>query len=223
MKKAIIVAGNYGSGKTELSLNMSLWLAKEGRTVLVDMDIVNPYFRSAEHGDLLSEHGVDLIAPTYANSTVDVPVISADVKRAFEYDYAIFDAGGDPVGAAVLGSISEFFNKDNTEFYYVVNARRPLQRSSAEILTMMQQISMRARVPLTGLINNTNLARETTVKDLAFGRDVCLELSEKSGLPVAFSSGEENVLADYKKQFPDDKTFEISIYTRPYWLDITAE
>ena len=152
MKKAIIVAGNYGSGKTELSLNMAVEFSQKGNTVLVDMDIVNPYFRSAEHSDLLDEYEVALIAPTYANSTVDVPVISADVKRAFSYDYAIFDAGGDPVGAAVIGSICEFFDKDITEFYYVVNARRPLQRSAEEIMTMMEQISMRARVPLTGLI-----------------------------------------------------------------------
>ena len=94
MKRFNIFAGNYGSGKTEISLNTALRLAAEKQTVLVDMDVVNPYFRSAESETLLTEHGVRLIAPPYANTNVDVPVLSAEAMAAFESEAAVFDAGG---------------------------------------------------------------------------------------------------------------------------------
>ena len=105
MKRFNIFAGNYGSGKTEISLNTALALAKDRKTTLVDMDVVNPYFRSAESEKLLADHGIRLIAPPYANTNVDVPVLSAEVMAAFESETAVFDAGGDPVGAAALGGL----------------------------------------------------------------------------------------------------------------------
>ena len=161
MKKFNIFAGNYGSGKTELSLNTSIALAKKAKTALVDIDVVNPYFRSAESAELLEKNGVYLIAPPYANTNVDVPVLSAEVNAAFEYEAAVFDAGGDPVGAAALGGLLQKFQavREDTMLYYVVNARRPLQRSADEIIEMMEQISARIRLSIDGIINNTNLGR----------------------------------------------------------------
>ena len=44
-----LVAGHYGTGKTEFAVNLALALAGEGAQVsLADLDIVNPYFRSRE-------------------------------------------------------------------------------------------------------------------------------------------------------------------------------
>jgi len=125
MKKLIIYAGNYGSGKTELSLNTAIHMAQRGDTALVDMDIVNPYFRSSEHVSMLGEHGIKLIKPPFANTTVDVPSLSAEIYSAFTYEYAVFDAGGDPVGAKALGGMREYFEevREKVGFYYVVNAR----------------------------------------------------------------------------------------------------
>ena len=186
------------------------------------MDIVNPYFRSAEHGSELKEKGVDLIAPTYANTTVDVPVIGAEVKSAFNYDYAVFDAGGDPVGSAVFGSIADQFDPDDTDLYYVVNARRPLQRDASEILKYMKQIEGRADLKMTGIVNNTNLARDTGPEDLIYGLKVCRELSYMTTLPVVFSSGTEDVVRGFLEKYPDEKTKIIRVFTRPGWLDTTA-
>ena len=222
MAKCFILAGNYGSGKTEIALNMSLAFSEKGKTVLADMDIVNPYFRSAEHGGLLEEHGIRLIAPTYANTLVDVPAISAEVFAAFSYDYAVFDAGGDPVGTSVLGSISGHFKNQETQFYYVVNARRPLQKTAEQVVLMLELIRAKARMPITGVINNTNLARETVVDDLLFGREVCLEVSQKTGIPIAYTSGEKRVLEEYAAKTGEESLLELNIYTRPNWLDSTV-
>ena len=224
MAKCLILAGNYGSGKTEIALNMALEYAQRGTTVLVDIDIVNPYFRSAEHRILLETGGVRLIAPTYANTLVDVPVISAEVFAAFGYDYAVFDAGGDPVGASVLGSIAQRFeNQEDFMFYYVVNARRPLQKTANEVAEMMALIQNKARMKVNGIINNTNLARETTVDDLLYGQEVCREVALKTGVPVVLTSGEKEVLDEFKEITGEESLFPLTIYTRPDWLDSTVD
>ena len=51
-RKYVVLVGNYGSGKTELALNLALLSARDMRTTLVDLDIVNPYFRSGEKAAL---------------------------------------------------------------------------------------------------------------------------------------------------------------------------
>lgn len=220
MKRFNIFVGNYGSGKTEISLNTALALAKSRKTTLVDMDIVNPYFRSAESEKLLAEHGVRLIAPPYANTNVDVPVLSAEVMAAFESETAVFDAGGDPVGAAALGGFLAQFNihRDETMLYYVVNARRPLQQTASEIIEMMEQISGRIRLKLDGLINNTNLGRETTAEDLMHGQEICEEVSRKTGVPLSYIAGKPEILAGLGKQGGDIPKIPLTIYTFPDWL-----
>lgn len=220
MKRFIIYAGNYGSGKTELSLNTAIYLAKQKQTTLVDMDIVNPYFRSAESEEILTAHGVRLIAPPYANTNVDVPVLSAEVMAAFESEAAVFDAGGDPVGAAALGGLYAAFaaHRKETGLYYVINARRPLQQTADEIIEMMEQISFRIRLTIDGLVNNTNLGRETTVEDLIAGQEICREVSRKTGIPIAYISGKPEVLQAFRAKGDETPEIPLVIYTFPEWL-----
>ena len=46
MGKFVILIGNYGSGKTEIAMNMAVNAAAAGkRTKVVDLDKVNDYFR----------------------------------------------------------------------------------------------------------------------------------------------------------------------------------
>ena len=223
MSKNVILAGNYGSGKTEIALNMAIAFSSCGPTVLVDIDTVNPYFRSAEHKGLMDEHNVRLIAPALANTGVDLPVIGPEVFASFGYEYAVFDAGGDPGGASVLGSIAHRVRSGvPPDFYYVVNARRPLQRTPEEIVELLRLIEAKARMKITGLINNTNLARETTAQDLLYGREICKRVSRLTGLPVAYTSGEKKILDEYKKRTGEKNLMELTIYTRPEWLDGTV-
>ena len=101
-----VLTGNYGSGKTELALNLALRFAAEGlKTTLVDLDIVNPYFRSAEKTPELEAAGVRVLMPTFAMTTVDIPALPPEIQSVFETpgDRVIFDVGGDETGAAALG------------------------------------------------------------------------------------------------------------------------
>ncbi len=82
MKKITIVTGHYGTGKTNYSVNLALEAARTGEPVsIVDLDIVNPYFRTADFGRLFAEHGVTMITPDYANSNVDIPVLKFALER----------------------------------------------------------------------------------------------------------------------------------------------
>ncbi|MGI6153898.1 MAG: hypothetical protein ACOYJB_08745 [Christensenellaceae bacterium] len=220
MKRFNLFAGNYGSGKTELSLNMALQLKNCGKTALVDMDIVNPYFRSSESKEMLEEEGIRVISPPFANTTVDVPALSAEVYSAFKSEYAVFDAGGDPVGATALGGYKKFFKDVEPDFmfYYVINARRPFQRSIEDAQEMLYQIQNNSRLTIHALVNNTNVAGETTVQDLVHGYEFCMELGKNTGIPLAFTSGTPALIDEFSKLGYAGEVFPIKIFTRPQWL-----
>ena len=98
MKSSItVICGHYGCGKTNLVLNLAAEAAQRGRrSVVVDMDVVNPYFRSSDYSALLKKLGVELIAPVFANTTLDTPVLPPEIFSIFNMENAdiFIDAGG---------------------------------------------------------------------------------------------------------------------------------
>ena len=47
----IMIVGNYGSGKTEVAVNLAIQFRQKGYPVqLADLDIVNPYFAAEKPG-----------------------------------------------------------------------------------------------------------------------------------------------------------------------------
>lgn len=232
MKRFIVLIGNYGSGKTEISINLAIQAAKEGkRTALVDLDIVNPYFRSGEYKELMEEYGVRLITPPFSTTNVDVPALSAEVHRVFteEYDKVIFDVGGDTVGATALGRYKHYFEKveDDLETLAIINTCRPLCREVDDIALLVEQMSFCARLKVTGIVNNTNLARESTGDVLWEGHRVLKKVEEKTGIPLAYDCGTVETLNEYAdivkniQSLPEQ--IKICPYTRPVWLDDSVE
>lgn len=65
MKHVKVLIGNYGSGKSELALNFAMQAAARGdRTELLDLDMVNTYFRLTERGKLVEQKEIRLVSPT---------------------------------------------------------------------------------------------------------------------------------------------------------------
>ena len=105
LKRIIAVVGHYGSGKTNLAVNLAADLAASGRDVaLADLDIVNPYFRSADFTAQMQAKGVEMIVPPYARSNLDIPALPARMDGAIDGGKTlVLDIGGDDAGAAALG------------------------------------------------------------------------------------------------------------------------
>ena len=132
MKNVKVLIGNYGSGKSELALNFAMQAAARGdRTELIDLDMVNTYFRLTERGKMVEQKEIRLVSPNYACSGIETLSLPAEVASAFvlEWDTVVFDVGGDDVGATALGRYHQDFvdlEPGSLEVLNVVNIRRPL-------------------------------------------------------------------------------------------------
>ncbi len=199
MKKILVFIGNFGSGKTELALNFALRAAALGRTELIDLDMVNTYFRLSEYRSLAEKAGIRMVSPNYVMTNVESLSLPAEVASAFhmDWDTVIFDAGGDPAGATALGRFHENFAElapDQLEVLHVVNARRPMSGTPEKLLALQTDMERNARLQVTGLINNTNLQMETTPEELEYGYEVLRTVSEQTGIPVVYTTGEQKLL-----------------------------
>ncbi len=215
--KHIIITGHYGSGKSNIAINLALEYAKKDKKVfLIDCDIVNPYFRSADSKELLEANGVGLIAPLYANTNLDIPALPPDIQKVFAMDcIAIWDIGGDDAGAIVLGRYADSIKKDGYEMYYVLNFYRPLTETAEEMTDLMLEIEVSSKLKCTAIINNSNLGADTDSKTVSDTFDEADIVAEKTGLPIKFTS----VLTSLCSEFSDSRTdiFPINIDTRKYF------
>ena len=219
--RILVLVGNYGSGKTEISLNLALKLARRGEKVtLVDLDIVNPYFRSSERTELLEKESVKVYAPSFAMSTVDVPSLPADIQAVFadKSRRVIFDVGGDDTGAAALGQYKPYFDQDDVEVLFVVNAFRPLSGDADSVCDLMLRVAGRSRLSPTAVINNANVAWETEESDLVRGEELLREVSTRMNLPIGYLCAKQDIL----DKLPDHLSGEriaIDILMRPEWME----
>ena len=188
IKQAIIIIGNYGSGKSEVSVNWAFWLKEWGvqKLHVVDLDIVNPYFRSREAIEELTKVGIDVVAPQGERFFADLPIILPEIKGLFQdpQGTAIFDVGGDDVGARVLRSFEGYIS--NYELLQVVNTNRPFTNSFSGVIKMQKSIETSAALNVTGYIGNTHLMDETEVDTILNGIEFMKKLSDKTGIPTRF-------------------------------------
>ena len=217
MKKITIITGHYGTGKTNLSVNLAVKAAEEGRSVAIaDLDLVNPFFRTADFKDLFEEKGIRMIAPDFANSNLDMPSIQFDVEQlAINEDCLIIDVGGDDAGATALGRYAEALApfREDTDMYYVINQRRYLTENSDEAAELLFEIETAARMRHTAVVNNTNLGCETDAAVIEASARFAEEVSAKTGLPVAFTTCPEELkeLAGKPGYMP------VKVYVKPLW------
>ncbi len=216
----MVITGNYGSGKTEISLNLAFAAARKEKTTLVDLDIVNPYFRTGEKADELRRAGIRILMPTYAMTTVDIPALPAEIQSVFENpsDRVIFDVGGDDTGAAALGRYYPSFmrHRKETKTALVVNCMRPLTMKEEDILDLARRIQNRGRLSLDVIINNTNLAGRTTPEMIMNGERTVLKCAEEMGIRTVITTGTGNVLTACSLSTP---VMEINRYMVPEWME----
>ena len=228
-KRLTLFAGHYGSGKTNIAVNYALKLAKEGKDVVIaDLDIVNPYFRTKDSATVLEAAGVHLVSPHFANSNVDLPALPAEAYRLVtdKNIYGIMDIGGDDRGAYALGRyVPAIKEEGNYRMVFVANCCRPLTRTPEDALEVMREIEAACGLAFTDIVNNTNLASETTPETVLTSREYMEKLSELSGLPIWLTTAEKNVAAqlDMENVLPltlQEKYFDLPSQkpaARPLW------
>lgn len=210
-----IFTGHFGSGKTETALNFAKKKASDGQSVtIVDLDIVNPYFRTADAREILKNSGIELIASEFANSNLDMPTVAAEVMSVFYKNdgVVIFDVGGDEDGAYALGQFRRFLK--DYEMFFVVNTKRPMTSCETELEDMAHVIENASGLKISGIVNNTNLGAATDENTLMSGYGVISELSEKTGVPIVMHSGLPKALKNLSDK---EKAFEMEINIKMPW------
>ena len=217
--KITIFAGHYGSGKTNIAVNYALDLrTRHEKVAIADLDIVNPYFRTADGGERLASAGVALISSPLANTNVEAPAMPADTARLFDDTslYGVIDLGGDDRGAYAMGRYAErLANVPDAQVFFVLNCYRPLTPDADSAREVMREIEAAAHFRFTGIVNNSNLGAETT-RETVLKSIACADaLADKTGLPVAFTAARADLCGALSKDIA--KLFPLHILQKESW------
>lgn len=193
----VVIVGNYGSGKTEVAINLAIFQKKAGMDVRVgDLDLVNPYFRTREARQLLKDKGIDLVLPPNQYLHADLPILTPEIAGMIRQpgELAILDAGGDDVGATVLAALADHLKDRTVQTLQVVNPFRPFTDSIDGCVKIRREIEVASRLAVTGIIGNANLMDYTTPADIEDGHAYVSRLSKESGLPLVFVTAAADLL-----------------------------
>lgn len=216
-KRLTILCGHYGSGKTNIAVNMAFDLASQRDNIAIaDLDIVNPYFRSKDSEQEFRDKNIRLICSDFASSNVDLPSMPADLYAITDDKSlsVIMDIGGDDRGAYALGRLRPAILEENDyEMLMVVNKFRPLTPDAPSTIEVMREIEAACGIPFTGIINNSNLAGETTAEDVLGSISYAEEVSKLSGLPVVLTTVEESLYDELKDEI--SPLFSLKLQKKP--------
>ncbi len=205
--RTVLLAGHYGSGKTNIAVNLARQLREiHPRVALADLDIVNPYFRSKDSSEELQAWGIRLICSDYAGTNVDTPALPPDIYAIIDDKalHTVVDVGGDDRGALALGRIAPAICAEGDyAMWLVVNGYRPLTRTADEVLEVLAEIEAAGHISVTGLINNSNLGAETTPEAVLASMALVNEVSQRSGLPVVATTVDAALYDTLKSVIPD--------------------
>ncbi len=196
-KRITLLCGHYGSGKTNIAVNMAFDLKKQTDNVTIaDLDIVNPYFRTKDSAKQLEEAGIRLVCSEYAGSNVDIPALPQDIYALTDdkNSKVIIDVGGDDRGALALGRIApEILAENDYEMILVINKFRPLTPDAESTKEVLAEIETACKIKFTGIINNSNLGEETTVEDVIGSFAYAKSVSDATGLPILATTVSEKI------------------------------
>ena len=110
---------------------------------------------------------------------------------------------------------------DQLEVLNVVNIRRPLAGTVEKIIKLQEEMQIHSRLKITGMINNTNLQMMTRPDELRDGYEMLKEVTERTGVPVLYTTGKKEMLDIFAAEGHDPKyygeLFPIDIYMKRDW------
>lgn len=226
-KRIRIVSGHFGSGKTEFSINYILELKKHFEKVAaIDLDIINMYFRLREQIDFLEEEGVSNFSSSLPRANAfDLPALDSKIMLSLADDsyQTVVDLGGNPKGSLPLGRYKEILETKDYDHFFVINRNRPETATVDDTIRFLREIEDYSKTKVTGLINTTNMLKETTVDDILFGQELVEKVSEKTSLPIKYIVAIKDVADELKNsdrldENMKEKIFPINLYFREQWM-----
>ena len=220
----VVIVGNYGSGKTEISINLAVNRKRAGLNVgIADLDLVNPYFRTREARITLTDLGIKVILPPEQYLHADLPVLSPTIAGVIRDsgDLLILDVGGDDAGATVLSALADAFSGKQVRMLQVVNPLRPQTSTVSDCVTMRNEIEKAAQLTITGLIGNANLIDETREEDIYSGYEFVQTVSQESGLALEFITVSQELLPKIDLKRFACAVLPIARQLVPPWLKVS--
>ena len=222
--RIIIITGHYGSGKTEFAVSLALLLAARdtGKFALIDLDIVNPYFRSRERRDLLEKAGIAVYGSVFEKEvTAELPALSASLRAPLEDAQCrvIVDAGGNDSGALVLNQFGKYFTGHDTTMLAVVNSNRPETSNLNGAIDHITAIETVTGLTVAGIVNNCHLLRETTAETIIKGHAFCETVCEATGKQLWCDCYPRGIVAPEDLPELSGNLMPVGLYMRPAWLD----
>ena len=216
-KRVTLIAGHYGSGKTNIAVNMAIELSSQrDRAAIADLDIINPYYRTLDSRAELEAAGVRLIVSPFANTNLDIPALPQEMYAVVDDKglACIIDVGGDDTGAVALGRLApKLREEDDYDMFLIANRFRPLTRTAEEVAEVRYEIEAACGLKFTGIINNSNLGADTTAQTILSSVQFGKECAEATGLPMVLTTVEAGLYDELKDQIPD--LFPMTLQKRP--------
>jgi len=220
LKGIVVIAGNYGSGKTETAVNLALNGKKSGLDVCIaDLDLVNPYFRTREARKMLRASGINIVLPDEKYMNADLPILSPAVAGMIKSscDLAILDAGGDDAGVMVIAALQDALRQRKVSMVQVINPFRPFTENVKGCIKVKEEIEASSKLRVTGIVSNANLIDDTTPEIIYKGYELIQDLSEKTGLKVEFITAEASLVPELDLKKFDCPVLPIERYLVPPW------
>ena len=218
MKRITLFAGHYGSGKTCIAVSYAKLIKKSGfETSIIDLDIVNPYFRTKDSEKELTEAGINIIASEYANTNLDAPALPKEIYAAIsdKNSHLVIDVGGDDRGAVALGRYAgDILEENDYDMLFVANCYRPLTKTPEDALEIMREIEAASKMKFTGIVNNSNVGKLTTGENVKNSVGYTEKLSQLAGIPVVMTTATGSVFEEIKDDIPN--AFYIDLQDKYY-------
>lgn len=220
LPRITVITGHYGSGKTEIAINLARKLQMSGKQVAIaDLDVINPYFRSREVHSQFDKEGITLIAPKGELANADLPIVSGEIYKYISNPdiHLIIDVGGDKDGALATGQYAKELSPYQPEVFFVVNTNRPQVSHARGIIETVSAVEQTLRLPVTSLINNTNLGIESTWENIQNGHFITKEAAEQLGISYPFSCIMLDLLDEASRHLPNHPWFGLERFMKLPW------
>ena len=227
---SVLLVGAYGSGTTEIAVNLAFHLVAERSApgtsadsrplAIADLDLVNPYFRCREALEPLEAAGVRVVVPPGGQRYADLPILLPQVRGLLQDTavMSILDVGGDEVGSRVLSALSTSFDSTRHAFWFVLNTRRPFNDTAAGCLKTIRRIEAASSLRVTGLVPNTHLMDETTPEMVLDGVAVARQVAQELGVGIAFVAMMQQVAGRMSPDAIREPVLKMRRIMVPPWL-----